>query len=280
MARKDRRETYWRRKRHPVPQSLSRPIDKENTTNPRSFRKGPIRKRVVRVVDENNVDILRCSAIGRSLCATTLAKLSNVMNRIEDVVKLVVNRRLYPDRKRHDVFDQVAEIGIEKTPIKTAWVVEESSTTNKLIANKVVRESDGTIVPDSLGDVVHGLKQDHLEVTQRLDLRVIDCSENATDDLLRENRHILAASAEVPTWSWDETVAIVDRVEDGINMGMNIEEMEQNPSMDIEQVERHVCSDRHVHNALLNRASDSEVIEYNGTLRKVHVCNQSCLFTA
>ncbi|KAK8706279.1 hypothetical protein V6N13_049851 [Hibiscus sabdariffa] len=313
MARKDRRETYWRRKRHPVPQSLSRPIDKENTTNPRSFRKGPIRKRVVRVVDENNVDILRCSAIGRSLCATTLAKLSrvpiqawskhtfknivevwgslvyidkdtsaptsfeqgcilietDVMNRIEDVVKLVVNRRLYPDRKRHDVFDQVAEIGIEKTPIKTAWVVEESSTTNKLIANKVVRESDGTIVPDSLGDVVHGLKQDHLEVTQRLDLRVIDCSENATDDLLRENRHILAASAEVPTWSWDETVAIVDRVEDGINMGMNIEEMEQNPSMDIEQVERHVCSDRHVHNALLNRASDSEVIEYNGTLRKV-----------
>ncbi|KAK8610565.1 hypothetical protein V6N13_081721 [Hibiscus sabdariffa] len=45
--------------------------------------------------------------------------------------------------------------------------------------------------------------------------------------------------------------------------------MEQNPSVDIEQVERHTCSDRHAHNALLNRASDAEVIEYNGTLRKV-----------
>ncbi|KAK9017821.1 hypothetical protein V6N11_000822 [Hibiscus sabdariffa] len=39
--------------------------------------------------------------------------------------------------------------------------------------------------------------------------------------------------------------------------------------MDIEQVKRHTCSDRHVHNALLNRALDAEVIEYNGTLRKV-----------
>ncbi|KAK8715702.1 hypothetical protein V6N13_043030 [Hibiscus sabdariffa] len=45
--------------------------------------------------------------------------------------------------------------------------------------------------------------------------------------------------------------------------------MEQNPSMDIEQVETHACSDRHAHNALLNRASDAEVIEYNGTLRKI-----------
>ncbi|KAK8505118.1 hypothetical protein V6N12_066652 [Hibiscus sabdariffa] len=181
------------------------------------------------------------------------------MNRIEDVVELVVNGRLYPlcvheidslfqtevesdedesvseestgkEEAQHDVFDQVSEIGIEKTLIKTAWVVEESSTTNKLIANKVVRESEGIIVSDSLGDVAHGLKQDLLE---------------------------------------DETVAIVDQEEDGINMGMNIEEMEQNTSMDIEQVKRHVCSDRHAHNALLNRASDAEVIEYNGTLRKV-----------
>ncbi|KAK8572620.1 hypothetical protein V6N12_028670 [Hibiscus sabdariffa] len=45
--------------------------------------------------------------------------------------------------------------------------------------------------------------------------------------------------------------------------------MEQNPSMDIEQVERHMCSDRHAHNALLNRAYDAKVIEYSGTLRKV-----------
>ncbi|KAK8635500.1 hypothetical protein V6N13_004234 [Hibiscus sabdariffa] len=75
------RETYWRRKRHPVPQSMSRPIDKENTTNRGSFTKGPIRKRVVGVVDENNVDILRCSAIDRSLCATTLAKLSGDFTR-------------------------------------------------------------------------------------------------------------------------------------------------------------------------------------------------------
>ncbi|KAK8672602.1 hypothetical protein V6N13_110967 [Hibiscus sabdariffa] len=91
---------------------------------------------------------------------------------------------------------------------------------------------------DSLGDIAHELKEDLLEVTRRLDLSIIDCSENATDGLLRENRHLLAAWAEVPTWSWDGTVAIVDRVDDGINMGMNIEEMEQNPSMDIEQVER------------------------------------------
>ncbi|KAK9017823.1 hypothetical protein V6N11_000824 [Hibiscus sabdariffa] len=77
---------------------MSRPIDKENTTNHGSFTKGPIRKRVVGVVDENNVDILRCSVIDRSLCATTLAKLSDVMNRIEDVVELVVNGRLYPLR--------------------------------------------------------------------------------------------------------------------------------------------------------------------------------------
>ncbi|KAK8556635.1 hypothetical protein V6N13_064654 [Hibiscus sabdariffa] len=109
-------------------------------------------------------------------------------------------------------------------------------------------ESEDTIVLDSLGDVAHVLKQDLLEVTQRLDLRVIDCSENAIDD---------------------ETVAIVDRVEDGINMGMNIEEMEQNPSMDVEQFERHSCSDRHPHNVLLNRASDVEVVGYNGTLHKV-----------
>ncbi|KAK8603277.1 hypothetical protein V6N13_085468 [Hibiscus sabdariffa] len=45
--------------------------------------------------------------------------------------------------------------------------------------------------------------------------------------------------------------------------------MEQNPSMDTKQVERHACSDRHAHNTLLNKASDTEVIEYNGTLRKV-----------
>ncbi|KAK9002974.1 hypothetical protein V6N11_060548 [Hibiscus sabdariffa] len=138
------------------------------------------------------------------------------MNRIEDVMELVVNGRLYlvrvheidslfrtevdsnedesvseesvgKEEAQHDFFDQVSKIGIEKTPIKTAGVVEESSTTNKLIANKVVRESEGTIVPDSLGDVAHGLKQNLLEVMQRLDLRVIDCSENATDDLLREN---------------------------------------------------------------------------------------------
>ncbi|KAK8662952.1 hypothetical protein V6N13_024838 [Hibiscus sabdariffa] len=133
------------------------------------------------------------------------------------------------EEAQHDVLNQVSEIGIEKTPIKTVGVVEESSTTNKLIANKVVRESEGTIVPDSLGDVAHRLKQDLLEVTRRFDLRVIDCSKNATDGLLRENRHILALLAEVPTWSWVETLAIVDRVEDGINM----------------------------------------VIEYNGTLRKV-----------
>ncbi|KAK8593376.1 hypothetical protein V6N12_045458 [Hibiscus sabdariffa] len=81
-------------------------------------------------------------------------------------------------------FYQVSEIGIEKTSIKTAGMVEESSTTNKLIANKVVRDSENTIVPDSLGDVAHGLKQDLLEAMQRLDLRVIDCSENATNDLL------------------------------------------------------------------------------------------------
>ncbi|KAL4324822.1 hypothetical protein GQ457_11G028210 [Hibiscus cannabinus] len=117
-----------------------------------------------------------------------------VMNRIEDVVELVVNGRLYPVRvqemeslfrtdvdsdedesgseestekeeAQHDVLDHVSEIGIEKTPIKTAGVVEESSTTDKLISNKMVRESKGTIVPDSLGDVPHGLKQDLLEVT-------------------------------------------------------------------------------------------------------------------
>ncbi|KAK8513201.1 hypothetical protein V6N12_037692 [Hibiscus sabdariffa] len=52
------------RKRHQVSQSVSRSIDRENTTNPRSFTKGHIRKRVVGVVDENNVDILRCSVIG------------------------------------------------------------------------------------------------------------------------------------------------------------------------------------------------------------------------
>ncbi|KAK8535521.1 hypothetical protein V6N12_057037 [Hibiscus sabdariffa] len=161
------------------------------------------------------------------------------MNRIEDVMELVVNGRLYPVRvqdidslfrtevdtdedesvseeivgkeeAQRDVFDQVSEIGTEKTPIKIAEVVEESSTTNKLIANKVVRESVGTIVPDSLRDVAHRLKKNLLEVTQCLDLRVIDCSENATDGLLRENRHILATSTEVPIWSWDETVAIVD----------------------------------------------------------------------
>ncbi|KAK9037967.1 hypothetical protein V6N11_022861 [Hibiscus sabdariffa] len=151
---------------------------------------------------------------------------------------------------------------------KATKIEMKSSTTNKLIANKEVRESKGTIVSNSLGDIAHGLKQDLLEVTRRLYLRVIDCSEKTTDGLLRENRHILAASVEVPTWSWDETVAIVDRVEDGINMGMNIE-MEQNPIMDIEQVERHTCSDRNAHNALLNKGSDTELIEYNETLRKV-----------
>ncbi|KAK8609559.1 hypothetical protein V6N13_062005 [Hibiscus sabdariffa] len=77
------------------------------------------------------------------------------MNRIENVVELVVNGRLYPVRvqeieslfqtevdsdkdesvskestgkeeAQHDVLDQVSEIGIEKTTIKTAGVVEES----------------------------------------------------------------------------------------------------------------------------------------------------------
>ncbi|KAK8626062.1 hypothetical protein V6N13_133714 [Hibiscus sabdariffa] len=138
---------------------------------------------------------------------------------------------------------------------------------DKLIVNKVVRESEDTIMPDSLRDVAHGLKQDLLEVTRRIDLRVIDCRENATNGLLRENRHILIASVGVPTWSWDETVAILDLMEDGINMGMNTEEMEQNPSMDIEQIERHAC-DRNAHNALL-KASDTKMIEYNGTLHTV-----------
>ncbi|KAK8572619.1 hypothetical protein V6N12_028669 [Hibiscus sabdariffa] len=115
---------------------------------------------------------------------------TDVMNRIEDVVELVVNGRLYPLRV-HEIdslfrteVDSVSEIGIEKTLIKIARVVEESSTTDKLIANKMVRESEGTIVSDSLGDVAHKLKWDLLEVTQRLDLRVIDCSENATNDML------------------------------------------------------------------------------------------------
>ncbi|KAK8557638.1 hypothetical protein V6N13_007994 [Hibiscus sabdariffa] len=87
------------------------------------------------------------------------------------------------EEAQHDVLDQVSEIGIEKSPIKTAGVVEESPTTDKLIVNKVVRESEGTILSDSLGDVAHGLKHDLLEVTRCLDLRVIDCSENATDGL-------------------------------------------------------------------------------------------------
>ncbi|KAK8704583.1 hypothetical protein V6N13_048203 [Hibiscus sabdariffa] len=204
MARKDRRETYWRRKRHPVPQSVSRSIDKENIRNLGSFTKGPIRKHVVGVVDENNVDILRCSVIGQSLCATTMVKLSDtsaptsfeqgcilietdVMNRIEDVVELVVNGRLYPLRVHEidSLFRTEVDSGEdESTLIKIARVVEESSTTDKLIANKMVRESEGTIVSDSLGDVAHKLKWDLLEVTQRLDLRVIDCSENATNDML------------------------------------------------------------------------------------------------
>ncbi|KAK8530729.1 hypothetical protein V6N12_013231 [Hibiscus sabdariffa] len=176
------------------------------------------------------------------------------MNRIKDVVKLVVNVRIYPvyvheiensfrtmqgeevesdedvsesesesvskenagkEKTQHDVHDQVFEIGIEKTPINTAGVIAETSTMDTLIVNKLMRES------------------------------------------------------EVPTWSWDEIVAIVDRTLDGINMGMNIEEMKQQPSMDIEQVERHACSDRNASNALLNKATYTQVIEYNGTLRKV-----------
>ncbi|KAK8575849.1 hypothetical protein V6N12_063502 [Hibiscus sabdariffa] len=88
------------------------------------------------------------------------------------------------EEAQHNVRDQVSKIGIEKILIKTAGVVEESSTTDKLIANKVVRESEGAIVLDSLRDVAHGLNQDLLEVTRCLDLRVIDCSENATDGLL------------------------------------------------------------------------------------------------
>ncbi|KAK8715701.1 hypothetical protein V6N13_043029 [Hibiscus sabdariffa] len=112
---------------------------------------------------------------------------TDVMNRIEDVVKLVMNGRLYPVRV-HEIDSlfrtEVDSDEDESTSIKTAGMVEESSTTNKLIANKVVRDSENTIVPDSLGDVAHGLKQDLLEAMQRLDLRVIDCSENATNDLL------------------------------------------------------------------------------------------------
>ncbi|KAK8528302.1 hypothetical protein V6N12_074833 [Hibiscus sabdariffa] len=150
------------------------------------------------------------------------------------------------EEAQHDFLDQVSNISIKKTPTKTAGVAEESSTMDKLIANKYL-----------------------LEVKRSLDLRVIDCSENATDGLLRDNRHILAAPIEAPTWSWDETVAIVDRVVDRINMGMNIDEIKQNPSMDIEQIERHTCSDRNAHKALLNKASDTEVIEYNWTLNKV-----------
>ncbi|KAK8586515.1 hypothetical protein V6N13_010106 [Hibiscus sabdariffa] len=215
MARNDRRETFWRRKRHQVSQSMSRPIDRENTKIPGSFTKGPIRKRVVGVVDENNVDILPCSAIGRSLRATTLSKLSgmvggvpiqawskhtfkniaevwgslvyidkdtsapisfeqgcilietDVINRIEDVVELVVNGRLYPMRVQEmNPYSGLKwtrmrmRIGIEKTLIETAGVVEESSTTDKLIVNK----------------------QDLLELMRRLDLKVIDCSDNVTDE--------------------------------------------------------------------------------------------------
>ncbi|KAK8603276.1 hypothetical protein V6N13_085467 [Hibiscus sabdariffa] len=109
---------------------------------------------------------------------------TDVINRIEDVVELVVNERLYLVRVQEieSLFrTKVDSNEDESTPIKTARVVKESSITDKLIANKVVRESKGTIVPDSLGDVAHRLKQDLLEVTRRLDLRVIDCSKNATD---------------------------------------------------------------------------------------------------
>ncbi|KAK8527653.1 hypothetical protein V6N12_054858 [Hibiscus sabdariffa] len=123
MARKDRRETFWCRKRH-----------------------------------QTSCDVMRS---------------------VEAYVQQHWRNCL--EEAQHDVLDQVSEIGIGKTPIKTARVVKESSITDKLIANKVVRESKGTIVPDSLGDVAHRLKQDLLEVTRRLDLRVIDCSKNATD---------------------------------------------------------------------------------------------------
>ncbi|KAK8626061.1 hypothetical protein V6N13_133713 [Hibiscus sabdariffa] len=113
MARKDRRETLWRRKRHQVSQSVSRPIDSENTTNPGSFTKGPIRKRVVGVVDENsawskhifkNIDEVMGSLVYIDKDTSTPASFeqgcilieTDMMNRIEDAVKLAVNGRLYP----------------------------------------------------------------------------------------------------------------------------------------------------------------------------------------
>ncbi|KAK8546620.1 hypothetical protein V6N12_027396 [Hibiscus sabdariffa] len=64
------------------------------------------------------------------------------------------------------------------------------STTNMFIVKELVKELEDTIVLDYLGDMAHELQQDLLE-------------------------------------SWVETVDIVDRANDGINMGMNIEEMEQ-----------------------------------------------------
>ncbi|KAK8990788.1 hypothetical protein V6N11_028749 [Hibiscus sabdariffa] len=153
---------------------MSRPIDRENTKIPGSFTKGPIRKRVVGVVDENNVDILPCSAIGRSLRATTLSKLSGMVggvpiqawskhtfkNIAEDEDESESEESAEKEEAQHDVLDHVSKIGIEKTLIETAGVVEESSTTDKLIVNK----------------------QDLLELMRRLDLKVIDCSDNVTDE--------------------------------------------------------------------------------------------------
>ncbi|KAK8621392.1 hypothetical protein V6N13_067825 [Hibiscus sabdariffa] len=67
------------------------------------------------------------------------------------------------------------------TPIKTAWVVEEMSTTNMFIVKELVKELEDTIVLDYLGDMAHELQQDLLEVTRHLDLRVLDCSESVID---------------------------------------------------------------------------------------------------
>ncbi|KAK8604430.1 hypothetical protein V6N13_099372 [Hibiscus sabdariffa] len=80
------------------------------------------------------------------------------------------------------VYDQGAEYVLEKTSISKAGtgVVTGASISTMLDVGNVVKDSEGTIEPKFVGDMVHVLQKDCLEETRCLNLRVFDCSESAT----------------------------------------------------------------------------------------------------
>ncbi|KAK8561062.1 hypothetical protein V6N12_048138 [Hibiscus sabdariffa] len=90
----------------------------------------------------------------------------------------------------------------------------------------------------------------------------------------REVLRVLEVLSEVPSWSSDETVAVMNRVDDDIQIGLDIAKLERQPGnvTTSEQVVEGTGTD----GVLSRRALDSQLIPLNGKMRKKEVvvaCN-------